>query len=198
MLLHEELKEWKLILGSRSPRRRELIAGAKLEFTLADNYDVDEVFPAELAAIDVAPYLSQLKSEGYPTELSGNEILITADTVVISDGRVLGKPADREDAVEMIRSMSGAEHLVVTGVTIRGRERVETFSAQTRVWFRRLDDDEIEYYVDTFRPYDKAGAYGIQEWIGYVAIERIEGSFYNVMGLPIQQLYKNLKTFIRK
>lgn len=196
MLLHEKLKNRKLILASRSPRRRELMMGAGLDFVVADNYEVDETFPAEMPAKDVARYLAVLKSEAYPAPLADGEILITADTVVIVDGRVLGKPQDRSEAIAMLEMLSGREHHVITGVALRGSRKRTAFSAGSRVVMRRLGRDEIEYYVDTYRPYDKAGAYGIQEWIGYVGIKGIRGSFYNVMGLPVQTLYTKLAAFV--
>ena len=149
-----------------------------------------------LPADEVAAFLSRLKSEAYPEPLGGKDILITADTVVIADGRILGKPAGRETALDMLRSLSGRSHSVITGVTLRNGSRSRTFDSRTKVFFKQLSDEEIDYYVDRYRPYDKAGAYGIQEWIGYVAIERIEGSFYNVMGLPVQKLLTELEIFI--
>ena len=152
--------------------------------------------PADLPADEVAAFLSRLKSEAYPEPLGGKDILITADTVVIADGRILGKPAGRETALDMLRSLSGRSHSVITGVTLRNGSRSRTFDSRTKVFFKQLSDEEIDYYVDRYRPYDKAGAYGIQEWIGYVAIERIEGSFYNVMGLPVQKLLTELEIFI--
>ena len=148
-----------------------------------------------MSAAEVPEYLSRLKSDGFPRALEADEILLTADTVVIAGGEILGKPRDREDAVRMLRLLSGACHTVVTGVTLRTASRRRSFSAESRVAFRRLAEEEIAYYVDTFRPYDKAGSYGIQEWIGYVAIERIDGSFYNVMGLPVQRVYAELDRF---
>lgn len=185
-----------MILASKSPRRRQLIEGCDLKFDLAADYEVDEIYPEDLDAESVPDYLARLKSDAYPYELTENEILITADTVVVLDGVVLGKPADRDEAIAMMSRLSGARHRVVTGVVIRSIEKSFAFSAKTDVWFRRLSPEEIDYYVDKYKPYDKAGAYGIQEWIGYVAIERIEGSFYNVMGLPIQSLYVNLEKFL--
>ena len=190
MFFIEELKEYDLILASRSPRRRQLLADCGLEFSLAGDYEV--VLPAD----EVAAFLSRLKSEAYPEPLGGKDILITADTVVIADGRILGKPAGRETALDMLRSLSGRSHSVITGVTLRNGSRSRTFDSRTKVFFKQLSDEEIDYYVDRYRPYDKAGAYGIQEWIGYVAIERIEGSFYNVMGLPVQKLLTELEVFI--
>ena len=196
MLLHEKLRNRHLLLASQSPRRRELIAGCGLPFTLAPKYDCEEIYPHDLPAEEVPVYLSRLKSTCYPHPLGPDDLLLTADTVVVSDGAVLGKPHDRDEAVAMLHRLSGARHTVVSGVTIRTQERSHTFDARTDVWFRPLTQEEIDYYLDTFRPYDKAGAYGIQEWIGYAAIERIEGSFYNVMGLPIQKLYVELERFL--
>lgn len=196
MLLHEKLQPYRLLLASQSPRRRELIAGSGIPFTLTEKYACEEHYPATLAAEEVPAYLSRLKSEAYPTPLQPNDILLTADTVVILEGEVLGKPKDREDALRMVARLTGNRHTVVTGVTLRTSERIETFSAESDVWFRALSAEEIAYYVDTYRPFDKAGSYGIQEWIGYVGIERIDGSFYNVMGLPIQRLYVELEKFI--
>lgn len=196
MLLHEKLAPYRLLLASQSPRRRELMSGCGLPYELAPKFDCEERYPAELAAEEVPRYLSRLKSEAYPAPLAARDILLTADTVVVLDGEVLGKPRGRDEAVEMLGRLSARRHTVVSGVTFRTRERMHTFTAHTSVWFRRLEREEIDYYVDTFRPFDKAGSYGIQEWIGYAAIERIEGSFYNVMGLPIQKLYVELDQFL--
>jgi septum formation protein len=196
MLLHDKLKPYRLILASQSPRRRQLLADAGLEFVLAPRFECEESFPDTMPAAEVAEYLSSLKSEAYPEPLGANDILLTADTVVIACNRILGKPADRAEAIEMITMLSGRDHEVVTGVTLRSAERVKSFSVVSKVRFRALLQEEIEYYVDTYRPYDKAGSYGIQEWIGCVGIEGIEGSFYNVMGLPVQRLYCELNDFI--
>lgn len=196
MLLHEKLRSRRLLLASQSPRRRELLTACGLPYEPAPKFDCEERYPADLAAEEVPLYLSQLKSRAYPATLAENDILLTADTVVVLDGQVLGKPRDREDAVGMLRRLSEHRHTVVSGVTLRTAERMHSFEARTDVWFRRLEDEEITYYVDTFRPFDKAGSYGIQEWIGYAAIERIEGSFYNVMGLPIQKVYTELNQFL--
>ena len=196
MLLHEKLKPYRLLLASQSPRRRELMSGCGLPYELAPKYDCEEIYPAELTAEEVPLYLSQLKSRAFPATLGERDILLTADTVVVLDGEVLGKPRDREDALRMLRRLAGRRHTVVSGVTLRSQQRMCTFDARTSVWFRNLTDEEIAYYVDTYHPFDKAGSYGIQEWIGYVAIERIEGSFYNVMGLPIQKVYTELNKFL--
>ena len=196
MLLQDRLKNYRLILASASPRRRELLADCDLEFTLAEKFECKECYPADLEADKVAEYLSQLKSNAYPHALGECDILLTADTVVILGDKILGKPHSAEEAHEMIASLSGATHKVVTGVTLRTAERTISFSAESLVSFRMLDSEEIDYYVERYRPMDKAGAYGIQEWIGYIGIEGIEGSFYNVMGLPVQRLYPILKDIL--
>ena len=196
MLLHDKLKDYRLILASQSPRRRQLLADAGIEFVLAPRFECDESFPSTMPADEVAEYLSGLKADAYPDGLGDNDILLTADTVVIADGKVLGKPKDRAEAVAMLEQLSGREHQVVTGVSLSNALGRRAFSVLARVKFRRLTLDEIEYYVDIYRPFDKAGSYGIQEWIGYVGIEGIEGSFYNVMGLPVQRVYCELKEFV--
>ncbi len=196
MLLHDKLKSWHLVLASQSPRRRQLLQDAGLDFDLAPRFECEESFPDTMPAEEVAEYLSRLKSEAYPHELQERDILLTADTVVVAEGEVLGKPKDRAEAIAMIEMLSGREHKVITGVTLRTKQKMESFSALSKVRFRALRREEIEYYVDSYSPMDKAGAYGIQEWIGYVGIESIEGSFYNVMGLPIQKLYCELEKFI--
>ena len=196
MLLQDRLKNHRLILASASPRRRELLADCNLDFVLAETFECEECYPADLEAEKVAEYLSQLKSNAYPHALDERDILLTADTVVILGDKILGKPHSAEEAHEMIASLSGATHKVITGVTLRTAERTISFSAESMVSFRELDSEEIDYYVEKYRPMDKAGAYGIQEWIGYIGIEGIEGSFYNVMGLPVQRLYTILKDII--
>lgn len=196
MLLKDKLKNKHLILASHSPRRRELMADAGLEFTLADGYEVEEVYPPDTPVRRVPEYLARLKSDGYPHVLGADDVLLTADTVVILHGAILGKPRDRDDAVSMLRRLSGEEHYVITGVCLRSAARRKSFSVGSRVAFRELTDEEIEYYVDTYRPYDKAGSYGIQEWIGYIGIKGIKGSFFNVMGLPIQTVYVELDKFL--
>ena len=196
MLLKEKLESFRLILASASPRRRELLAACDLDFVLADKFECEECYPAELEADKVAEYLSQLKSNAYPHALGEKDILLTADTVVILGDKILGKPHSEEEAVEMISSLSGATHKVVTGVTLRTAKQTISFSAESLVSFRTLEAEEVRYYVEKYRPLDKAGAYGIQEWIGYIGIEGIEGSFYNVMGLPVQRLYSALKELI--
>lgn len=195
MLLHERLKPYRLILASQSPRRRELLAGSGLEFQLAERFECDESYPA-MPLTDVAEYLSRKKSDAYPVELAEADVLLTADTVVIACGEILGKPHSRDEAITMLQKLSGSTHEVATGVTLRTSTKSHSFTSVSKVRFRQLSLEEIEYYVDNYRPMDKAGSYGIQEWIGYVGIEHIDGSFYNVMGLPIQRLYCELDRFI--
>jgi septum formation protein len=197
MLLKDKLEGYRLILASASPRRRELLSACDIDFVLADKFECEECYPADLAADKVAEYLSQLKSEAYPHPLNEEDILLTADTVVIAEGEILGKPKDNADAERMLKMLSGATHKVITGVTLRTAQRTLSFSAESLVSFRTLKEEEVAYYIEQYRPLDKAGAYGIQEWIGYVAIERIEGSFYNVMGLPVQRLYVELERLLK-
>lgn len=196
MLLHKKLENYNLILASASPRRRQLLADCGIQFTLAEKFECDETFPATMPCCEVAQHISALKSNAYPNPLSEKEILLTADTVVIAENKILGKPADRAEAVEMLTLLSGRKHTVITGVTIRTTTHTHSFSVESSVYFRALTSEEMDYYIDTYKPFDKAGAYGIQEWIGYVAIEGIEGSFFNVMGLPVQRLYVELDLFI--
>ena len=196
MLLNDKLKPFRLLLASQSPRRRELMTGCGLPYELAPKYDCEEIYPEDLPAEEVPLYLSRLKSETYPAPLAPNDILLTADTVVVLDNEVLGKPHGRDDALRMLGKLSGRRHTVVSGVTLRTAQRMHSFEVRTSVWFRTLTAEEIEHYIDTYRPFDKAGSYGIQEWVGYAAIERIEGSFYNVMGLPIQKVYTELDKFL--
>ncbi|MDE6301584.1 MAG: Maf family nucleotide pyrophosphatase [Muribaculaceae bacterium] len=184
----------KIILASGSPRRRELLKMIAPDYVVASGKDVDETYPAELSPELVPAFLSQLKAMPYKADLQPGDILITADTVVILDGRILGKPHSRDEAIEMLMSMQGRTHTVVTGVTLTTPDDSETFSQHTEVIFDSLSLDEVTYYVDNYRPFDKAGAYGIQEWIGAAAITGIRGSFYNVMGLPIHALYKALRS----
>ena len=198
MLLHDKLKSYNVILASASPRRRELLRATGIEYRLAPKFECNEEYPTSLDAEDVAPYLSCLKSHAYPTSLGYNDLLITADTVVVLGGEVLGKPKDEAEASTMIKRLAGREHCVVTGVTLRMADRERTFSSRSIVRFASLTDEQIAYYIDNYRPMDKAGAYGIQEWIGYVGIESIEGSFYNVMGLPVQRLCRELEAFIEE
>lgn len=194
-MMLESIKKYNVVLASKSPRRQELLKGVGLEFSVLTK-DVDESYPSSMSVYDVAPYLSVKKAKAFDDdELPENYMVITADTVVIVNDTILGKPKDEEEAREMLGMISGKKHSVITGVTIRTNDKVKTFSVVSKVSFEALDKEEIEYYVNTFKPYDKAGAYGIQEWIGYIGVNYVEGSYFNVMGLPTQKLYKLLKTF---
>ena len=178
MLLHDKLRDFRVILASASPRRRELLTATGIEYTLATKFECEESYPASLDALEVAPYLSALKSASYPNTLNYNDILITADTVVVHNGRVLGKPHDEAQAREMLNSLSGSEHTVVTGVTLRTAERERTFSSHSVVRFAELSAEQIEYYIKCYKPMDKAGAYGIQEWSTCSAPLQGVGVFY--------------------
>lgn len=186
----------RIILGSNSPRRRELLAGLAVDFTVDTGNNFEEKIDSDVEPHSIPLMLSRGKSHGFHRELAGDEILITADTVVIVGNEVLGKPRDREDAVAMLKKLSGRAHEVVTAVTIRSNAQEESFSDSTYVHFKELTDSEIAFYVDNYRPFDKAGAYGIQEWIGYAGITGIEGSYFNVMGFPVHRVYEELKKFI--
>lgn len=188
------LNKYQVILASQSPRRKELLSNMGLQFQVKIIPDIDESYPDDMDPMIVAEFLANKKGQAYRKLIQGNELIITADTVVIIDGIILGKPNARDDAFSMIKQLSGKTHQVVTGVSIETKDHHVSFSASTNVNFDRLNDDEIYYYVDYFKPFDKAGAYGIQEWIGHVGISSIEGSYFNVMGLPVQKLYQTLKT----
>ena len=189
------LSEHRIILGSASPRRKELLAGLDLEFTVDAETNCDEKYdPA--ARHDMIPLeIAKAKSKGFHRPLEDDEVLITADTMVFCGRDIMGKPKDRDDAVHMLRRLSGNTHTVVTGVYIRTNAKGQGFACTSEVTFKKLEDSEIEYYIDRYRPYDKAGAYGIQEWIGYAGITSINGSYYNIMGLPVQRLYTAFKDF---
>ncbi|MBD5289416.1 MAG: septum formation protein Maf [Bacteroides sp.] len=188
------LDKYTILLGSKSPRRRELLEMLRIPFN-SIVIGIKEEYPASLPLTEVPEYLARLKAQAFADRLDCRELIITADTVVICDQEILGKPRNAEDAGKMLRKLSGKSHLVVTGVCVSTADRTESFSSTTTVRFAELTDEEISYYVDNFMPLDKAGAYGIQEWIGGVAVSGIDGSFYNVMGLPIHRLYQLLKTF---
>ena len=189
------LKKYHIILASKSPRRQELLRGMGIGYEIMTK-ETPENYPAELPLDEVPKYLSLQKSLAFKnSELPADYLLITSDTVVICEGEILGKPKDREDAERMLRMLSGKTHHVVTGVTVRSAEKTESFAVRSNVTFAGLEQDEIDYYIEHCKPYDKAGAYGIQEWIGYVGISGLEGSFYNVMGLPTRKLYQCLKLF---
>ena len=188
------LSDYKVILASKSPRRRELLGGLDIPFDVII-HEIDEIFPKDLQMEEIPVFLAKLKAEPFAEELDHDALVITADTIVWIDGQVLGKPENYDHAAKMLRQLSGKKHIVVTGVCLTSKEKQVTFSASTEVWFKDLSAEEINYYLENYRPYDKAGSYGVQEWIGYVAITRIEGSYFNVMGLPVQRLYEELKKF---
>jgi septum formation protein len=185
----------RIILGSGSPRRRELLAGLDVDFTVDTANTFEESVPDGARPEDVPLLMSEGKSHGFHRPLEDDELLITADTVVIVDSRVLGKPHGREQAIEMLRELSGREHEVVSAVTFRSTAKELSVKDTTKVFVSPLSDEEIAYYVDTYRPFDKAGGYGIQEWLGFAAIGRIEGSFYNVMGFPVHRVWELLRQF---
>ena len=192
----DNLSGYEVILASGSPRRRELLEMLDVNFRVDTSHPVDEIVPDGTPAEEVPVYLSRLKASAYPLAPGEKKVVITADTVVILDGKVLGKPEDEADACRMITLMQGREQKVVTGVTVRTPDLCQTFSAESVVDFAPLAADEIAYYVSKYKPFDKAGAYGIQEWIGAAGIKGISGSFYNVMGLPVQRLYSVLKVIV--
>ena len=188
----DNLKKYKVILASNSPRRKELLAGLGVDYEVRTLPDVDESYPETLQGADIPLYIAKEKADAYVAMMQPGELMITADTIVWLDDKVLGKPWDREDALQMLRTMSGRTHEVFTGVCITTTDWQRSFTAQTEVRFATLSEDEIIYYVDNFKPMDKAGAYGVQEWIGFIGVENISGSYYNIMGLPVQRLYREL------
>ncbi|MDP1745043.1 MAG: Maf-like protein [Bacteroidota bacterium] len=190
----KDLKKHNLILASKSPRRQYLMKELGLDFEV-NTKDVDESFPENLKAQEIPLYLCQKKADAFDEELTDNTIVITADTIVWIDNQVLNKPENFNDAVRMLKLLSGKKHEVYTGVCLKSKHKTKTFYALTNVYFKELSQEEIEYYINNFNPYDKAGAYGAQEWIGYIAVEKIEGSYFNVMGLPVRELYEELLKF---
>ena len=188
----DNLKKYKVILASNSPRRKELLAGLGVDYEVRTLPDVDESYPETLQGADIPLYIAKEKADAYVAMMQPGELMITADTIVWLDVKVLGKPWDREDALQMLRTMSGRTHEVFTGVCITTTDWQRSFTAQTEVRFATLSEEEIAYYVDNFQPMDKAGAYGVQEWIGFIGVENISGSYYNIMGLPVQKLYREL------
>ncbi len=189
-------EEYTFTLASVSPRRRELLKGLDIDFTVEPGKDEREAFSPELPHTEIPAFLARHKSETFHRELAPKEVLITADTLVFLDEKILGKPHDEEDAAAMLRALSGRTHVVITGMALRTREKVHTFSDTTEVDFKPLTESEIQRYIEKYRPFDKAGAYGIQEWIGYIGITAIRGSYFNVMGLPVQRLYTELCGFL--
>lgn len=190
-----DTKEKRIILASNSPRRKELLAGLGIDF-IVETCDTKEEYSKDTPHELIPSALSEVKSYGFHRPLENNEILITSDTLVLCEGVVMGKPQSREDAIDMLRHLSGKDHKVITAITLRNNLRHSTLSDTAIVHFKSLSHEEIVYYVDTFKPFDKAGAYGIQEWIGYIGIDRIEGSYFTIMGLPVHLVYQELCTFI--
>ena len=187
---------YKIILASNSPRRKELLAGIDVPFGVRVIDGIDESYPDELPTKDIAEYISKKKAAAYRQTMSADELVITADTIVVLGAQVMGKPHDAIEAHAMLQSLSGQTHQVITGVTLTTLERQTSFSVETDVTFKSLSDDEIDYYVTHYKPFDKAGAYGIQEWIGHIGVTALRGSYFNVMGLPVQRIYEALKTFM--
>lgn len=191
----DNLKNYDIILASNSPRRKELLQRLGLPFKVRTLFGVDESFPENLRGEDIALYIARKKAEAYKSSMSSNELLITADTIVCLDGVVMGKPYGAENAKTILRQLSGRVHQVITGVTVLTQVKRESFAVTSHVKFANVTEDEIDYYVDNYLPFDKAGAYGIQEWFGLIAVEELRGSYFNVMGLPVQRLYTVLKQF---
>lgn len=191
----ENLNPYQVVLASNSPRRKELMKRLGVPFKVRTLLGVDESYPDTIQGEDISRYISRKKAEAYRSSMAPHELLIAADTIVSVEGQVLGKPRDADDAKRMLHLLSGRIHQVITGVTVITQDRMETIAVTTHVKFAALTDEEINFYVDNYLPFDKAGAYGIQEWIGLVAVEELRGSFFNVMGLPVQRLYNLLKKF---
>lgn len=188
-------KDYNIILSSNSPRRKELLAGLDLDFEVLVIPHIDESYPESMPVEDIAEYISRKKADAYRNSIEENDLVITADTVVVCEKEVLGKPKDEEEAKAMLHLLSGKSHSVITGVCLTTKEKQRHFSVKTEVTFKKLLDSEIDYYINKYKPFDKAGAYGIQEWIGYIGVTSIEGSYFNVMGLPVQRIYEELYKF---
>ncbi len=193
-MLHEKLKDYKIILASQSPRRQQLLKGLDIPFQIISK-DIKEEYPQDLKKEEIALYLCELKASAFNGEIDDKTLVITADTIVWINGVALNKPSDYNDAVSILKTLSGNMHEVITGVCLKTKNKTHSFFSLTKVFFKKLSQQEIEYYITNYKPYDKAGAYGAQEWIGYVAIEKIEGSYFNVMGLPTRLLYEELMKF---
>jgi septum formation protein len=193
-MLSEILKQKKIILASKSPRRKELLAGLDIEFETRIK-DVDESYGTDIENHKIAEFLAQKKANAFDDELKDNEIVITSDTVVLCNGEVLEKPKTKIQAFDMLSKLSANQHEVVTGVCVMSKTKTIVFSDTTKVWFKALSCEEMNYYIKKYEPFDKAGSYGIQEWIGYIGIKKIDGTYFNVMGLPVNMLYEKLKLF---
>lgn len=188
-------KDYKIILASNSPRRKELLAGIDVQFEVRVIQDIDESYPSDLPTKDIAEYISHKKAAVYQQQMASDELIITADTIVVLGNEVMGKPHDEADARRMLGELSGRTHQVITGVTLTTIQKQVSFSVETDVTFKQLSDSEIDYYVSHYKPFDKAGAYGIQEWIGHIGVTALQGSYFNVMGLPVQRIYEALRQF---
>jgi septum formation protein len=188
-------KDYKIILASNSPRRKELLAGIDVQFEVRVIQDIDESYPSDLPTKNIAEYISHKKAAVYQQQMAPDELIITADTIVVLGNEVMGKPHDEADARRMLRELSGRTHQVITGVTLTTIEKQTSFSVETDVTFKQLSDSEIDYYISHYKPFDKAGAYGIQEWIGHIGVTGLQGSYFNVMGLPVQRIYEALSRF---
>ena len=197
-MLSDILKDKKLVLASKSPRRQQLLHELGVEFEVRTNGDDEELFPDNLSMTEIPIYLAKYKALPLIGKLKTNEILITSDTIVWCNGHVIGKPIDEDDAYRILSLLSGNKHVVVTGVCLSTLVKSKCFYSTTDVYFRKLSDQEIWYYIKNYKPFDKAGAYGIQEWIGFIGVERIDGSYFNVMGLPVQHLYTELQDFVNE
>lgn len=193
-MLIDKLKAYNLILASKSPRRQELLKGLGFTFEIKTK-EIEEVFPPSLYKEEIPLFLSNLKAKAFESELEENDLVLTSDTIVWNENKQLGKPKDRSEAIEMLQSLSGKSHEVITAVTLMTKAKVHSFCEVTKVFFKELTLEEIEYYVDNYKPFDKAGSYGIQEWIGFVGIPKIEGDYFNVVGLPLNRLNEELKKF---
>lgn len=192
-----KINEFDIVLASKSPRRQQLLTEIGIKFRVVNHLDMDEVYPSVLKREEIPLYLAKAKASFYESYLEQNTLLIAADTIVWLENEVIGKPVDTEDAVRMLTRLSGNMHEVFSGVCLKTVSGEKTFFSSSKVYFRKISEEEIRYYVDNYKPFDKAGAYGVQEWIGYVGVEKIEGSYYNVMGLPVQKLYCELMLMIQ-
>jgi septum formation protein len=196
-MIADQFKNYRLILASRSPRRQQLLRELGLKFEVVIK-EYEEIYPESLSGEEIARFVAHEKAASFKDDISDNEIVIAADTIVWCNNKVLGKPLDHDDATRILKKISGNTHEVITGVSLRSQTKELTFSESAKVTFETLTEEEISYYIDEYKPYDKAGAYGIQEWIGIIACSHIDGSYFNVVGLPVQRLYKELQRFILK
>ncbi len=195
-LIEKIEKKYQIVLASQSKRRQQLLSDLGFSFTIVDTLDIDESAPNNLNYIETAEYIAHKKASTIKDKISKNQLVITCDTIVVHNNKIIGKPKNRDEAVMFLKTLSDSKHEVVSGVCILGYDKYKLFHDITTVWFDKLADSDINYYVDKYKPYDKAGAYGIQEWVGMVGILKIEGSYFNVMGLPTQKIYKELAEFL--